>query len=882
MKSNVMIVEDSKSLAIQIRDWIVELGFGIYAIVNSGNLALNKIMTEKHPDIVLMDINLEDDTSGIEVVNRMHNKSVDIPIIYMSSTYNESLLAEIKATKPFNYLLKPFTKRDLHVAIEVAIELYAKEKELERHKNHLEELVEERTKELKLEIDRRAKTEEKLEELNKELKKKINKIHDSERNLRSLMEAIPDIVYKIDDNGRFIYINGAIKKIGYEPKDLIGEHFSKLILPDDIEKVSRDRVLPTILGVGGKDKEQPKLFDERRTGDRITQGLEMRIKPGDENNDILSEKHKEPLVVEVNSSGVYETCSTTNKDKFIGSLGIIKSDCVDLTGSVGVVRDITERKQLEEKLKNQNDFMYNIIESLNHPFYVIDISDYTIKLANSAASSERLSENAKCYEVSHGEISPCSDTHPCPIEEIKKTGKPVILRHTHKGGLGEEIQVEVNAYPVFDSKGDVVRIIEYCLDITDRLEKEKKLEQNYLFLESLINAVPNPIFFKDREGKYLGCNKAFKEFTGKPGNEIIGKTVYDMAPLKIAEEYYRKDRELLENPGTQSYEWVVNDSRGKRRDVIFNKATYEDTTGTVAGIIGIIVDITKRKKMEETLIELNKNLESRVKEEIDKRRQQEQLLIQQSKLASMGEMIGVIAHQWRQPLTALGLIVQDIKDAYNHGELDRKYLSNNVQEAVAQIHFMSKTIDDFRNFFKPTIEETYFPVDTAIKEVIALLSSQLGSADINVELVIEENVSLGIKGYLNEFMQVIMNLLHNSRDAVLELKNRRRQSYINKPITISVCNRGNKIVVSIGDHGGGIAKDIIDRIFEPYFTTKEEGKGTGVGLYMSKVIIENNMRGKLYVDNISDGALFTIELPPADKGSSSPGRSSEINIIKSL
>ncbi len=288
----------------------------------------------------------------------------------------------------------------------------------------------------------------------------------------------------------------------------------------------------------------------------------------------------------------------------------------------------------------------------------------------------------------------------------------------------------------------------------------------------------------------------------------------------------------------------------------------------------------KLKEKSEQLIDINRNLEKRVSEEIKKRRRHEQLLIQQSKLAAMGEMIAAIAHQWRQPLTSLGIIIQDIEDAYDYGELDKQLIENTVKESMKQIQFMSNTIDDFRNFFKPTKDKAPFDVLKAIRELISLITDQLRTHLIEVGISCTctqmsfdshesdekeycEHGLMTVSGYPNEFKQVVLNVINNARDAIMESRDRGILKS-NDPgrITLNTSFRevDKVIVIYIRDNGPGIPDDIKDRIFEPYYTTKDEGKGTGIGLYMSKMIIENNMDGKFYIDRESDETVFVIEL----------------------
>ncbi|WP_164968159.1 sensor histidine kinase [Arcobacter sp. CECT 8986] len=246
-------------------------------------------------------------------------------------------------------------------------------------------------------------------------------------------------------------------------------------------------------------------------------------------------------------------------------------------------------------------------------------------------------------------------------------------------------------------------------------------------------------------------------------------------------------------------------------------------------------------------------LKIKVKEEIDKQRKQEQMLIQQSKLAAMGEMIGNIAHQWRQPLNALGLVMQNIQFAYKMGDLNEEFLQRSVDKANMLTTNMSKTIDDFRNFFKPNKEKELFDVAKTIKKAIYLMESTLHNHQIQLEEDIEENIK--VYGFENEFSQGILNILSNAKDAIVE------KDIKDGKIRIKAHQTVDNVIIEIEDNAGGIEESIKEKIFEPYFTTKEEGKGTGIGLYMTKIIVENNMQGRIFIQDIPSGISFVIHLP---------------------
>lgn len=293
-----------------------------------------------------------------------------------------------------------------------------------------------------------------------------------------------------------------------------------------------------------------------------------------------------------------------------------------------------------------------------------------------------------------------------------------------------------------------------------------------------------------------------------------------------------------------------------------------------AVMLGLLVLLLVKLRWSNQQLEvLHNKLQARVAEEVSLRKKNEDILVQQSKLAAMGEMLGAIAHQWRQPLNALGLIIQNIRDAYDHGELDRGRIERSVQKSMSQIQHMSKTIDDFRHFFQPDKERADFDTMYAVGEVLALFSAQLEAGDIAFSLVcsthnktftrvedIEACPEKTINGFRNEFEHVILNLINNAREAIVDHRVLSGNKQHHGLITFTFRSDGDSIVIEVGDNGGGVPAGVIDRIFEPYFTTKDPAKGTGLGLYMSKVIIEEHMGGTLSVRNSSQGALFTIGL----------------------
>jgi signal transduction histidine kinase len=264
--------------------------------------------------------------------------------------------------------------------------------------------------------------------------------------------------------------------------------------------------------------------------------------------------------------------------------------------------------------------------------------------------------------------------------------------------------------------------------------------------------------------------------------------------------------------------------------------------------------MTVLEEREADLRHLNETLEQRVAEEVAKNREKDGMLIQQSRLAAMGEMIGNIAHQWRQPINALTLLLSNIKDAYNYNELDQEYLDKAVKNGQQIIQKMSTTIDDFRNFFRPNKEMQNFRACEGVAEAVKMVEQSFQSHNIEISLV-RSGGPCEVTGYPNEFAQVVLNALTNAKDAIVSRK-------IAGKVHIRVEKGPDAVTVFIRDNGGGIPEGILGKVFDPYFTTKE--KGTGIGLYMSKMIMDN-MDGDIAIRNVEDGAEVSIRVPLAPR-----------------
>ncbi|MBM9499466.1 PAS domain S-box protein [Leptospira sp. 201903071] len=478
------------------------------------------------------------------------------------------------------------------------------------------------------------------------------------------------------------------------------------------------------------------------------------------------------------------------------------------------------------------------------------------------------------------------------------TGKPLIIDDIHNAdefGNWKETCVQfgyqsMGIFPIFLLK-ELVSVLcifskekhyfledeagiysEITKDLALGLKNIRESEQRFLAVNALresderfqaiFETVVDAIIMITPKGTIMMFNTAAEKMFGYGFTEVVGKNIKFLMP----EPYHSEHDEYLKRYVETREKKII----GIGREVVALKkdgtkfpvelAVSEFSQNQNQYFVGVIRDSTLRKKSENdlrektsALEELNRGLEARVESEIQKRREQEKAMIVRSRLADMGEMIGNIAHQWRQPLNAISLCVQDFSYAYSEGKLDEEYIEDSTNKIMNLVEQMSATIDDFRNYFRPNKTKEKFSLKTLIQKSFSLVSESLKNQ--NISIYFNPNEDYQVFGFPNEFSQVILNIIANSRDALME-------SHPDEPsIHVDIRKEGEKKMVTIRDNGGGIDSSILEKLFQPYFTTKDQGKGTGIGLYMSKSIIENNMDGKIYAYNSDQGAVMVIELP---------------------
>ena len=370
------------------------------------------------------------------------------------------------------------------------------------------------------------------------------------------------------------------------------------------------------------------------------------------------------------------------------------------------------------------------------------------------------------------------------------------------------------------------------VNIQQRKVLQKDLQNRIKFDKVLLNTIPNAIYYKNKDGKILGCNHAFAELFNTNQKSIVGKTAHDIYPEEIAIHNENIDKKLLQSLGRDNSELTLHFPNSTMKHIVLNKAVYLNSDSSIGGIVCIMDDITERL-------------------------QQKQFLIQQGKLAEMGDMVAAIAHQWNEPLVELSAQVQDIQTSYLLDELETLDINTFVNDSMVQIKYMSKTLSDFRNFLKPSTKKVLFSIKQAFDEIFEIIGKQIFYSNIDVEIIYKDNnTTQNIYGYENEFKQVLLNIINNAKNKITEIEANSDKKF---KITIKINTNEQNNIIKIIDNGGRIDKKIILNIFDPYFTTKKDG--TGFGLYMAKVIIEDKMDGTIKVENKNDTVIFTLTIP---------------------
>lgn len=501
----------------------------------------------------------------------------------------------------------------------------------------------------------------------------------------------------------------------------------------------------------------------------------------------------------------------------------------ETTGAIQVCIDISDRKKAENKL--------NQIMEKSPVAIVITDAEGNIEYVNpwftkitGYSFDEVKGENPKVlksYYHSEDDYLKLWDT----ISHGKVwTG---IFKNIKKNG--EEFWESSIIAPVMDDYGEIVNYMAVKQEITEQIylqealekQKELSLELGHILEESL-----NEIYILDKESmKFLYVNKGARNNIGYSSEELVNLTPFDISPQVTKEQLMG----MLKVFGSNKEKALFLTTEHQRKDgttypidVYVQEGLYNGTMCYVA----IIIDTTEREAMQKKLYD------------------REEIMIAQSRHAAMGEMIGMIAHQWRQPLSVISMGANNLLLDIEMGDIDTTDIKNETNSILKQVNHLSQTIEDFRNFFRPDREKEFVSVKDIIDETLSIIGKSLENNDIKINLSFSSTPV--IETYKRELIQVLINIFNNAKEAM------NQNCKDEKKLLINVKEETETVKIEVCDNGGGIDEEIIDKIFEPYFSTKNKQTGTGLGLYMSKTIVNKHLNGEITAKNNENGGVCLI------------------------
>ena len=438
-------------------------------------------------------------------------------------------------------------------------------------------------------------------------------------------------------------------------------------------------------------------------------------------------------------------------------------------------------------------------------------------------------------------------------------------------------------FPLKNEGGEISYFVSVGRDVTKEREQDRMIRRLGRIMEEAPEEI---ILLKEEDLRIIDANRGARENLGYAKEEIIGLGIEEYS-VDVSSEQVRGILKKLKKSGDAiSLENYRRRKDGSTYPVLLKIQYLKDETPPLLLVTGR--DMTESEQNRLALEEsnrklrlLNHQLENRVAQEVNRRREQEQRLNEQSRIASMTELLHWISHHWRQPLNVIALAMQDVAEAQQTGELNETYMQEAESTVMKTVDKMSRTIDEFRNFFVASEEKVVFDMARIVREVLHLYSYGLASERIELSMycgildrtfTMEELIDgveeggepcLQVIGYPTEFKRALGSLLANAREAILEARQERVISQEQSRIELSSRKVGKFGEITIFNYGKPIEEGVLPKIFDPYFTTKEQGEGVGMGLFMSRTLIEKEMSGHLLVENREDGVAFKVQMPLA-------------------
>jgi two-component system cell cycle sensor histidine kinase/response regulator CckA len=528
---------------------------------------------------------------------------------------------------------------------------------------------------------------------------------------------------------------------------------------------------------------------------------------------------------------------------------VIRDEAGSPVKLIGAALDITEQAQAEEALSASESRYRQLFEQA--PIGIFQSTVEGTVLNVNPAYSEMFGY-ASPADVLASVKNVAADIYADPEKRLQivamalDQNRLISVENLYRRKDGSFFTGNLHFQVIRNEDGSVQRLEGFVEDVSKRKAAERALLENLEFLQTLLEAIPNPVFYKDRQGRYLGCNQAFEDFLGLPQSRIIGKTDHDLVPDRISQEPRNQDEELFDSLGVQIYEETVKRRDGSDQDVVYYRSTFTDSSNCVAGLIGVVLDITDRKHAEE-----------------EKERFRAQLLHAQ-KMEAIGTLAGGIAHDFNNLLqvtlgySELLLAVKPEPDPDREDLLKILQAAKNGAELVHRLLTFSRKVEPNPrplNLNTQIVQVEKFLLRTIPKMIDIQLDLAADLADINADPV--------------QMEQVLMNLAVNSRDAMpdggkLELRTA-NVSPAGRGSGFHVeAHPGEYVLLSVSDTGVGMERETVDHIFEPFFTTKEQGRGTGLGLAMVYGIVKQNMGYITCRSALGEGTTFDVYFPAVE------------------
>ncbi len=509
-----------------------------------------------------------------------------------------------------------------------------------------------------------------------------------------------------------------------------------------------------------------------------------------------------------------------------------------IIGLVGNSVDVTKQKEVEQSLLESEERFKLLMQESPSVIEVYDLDGFQVDvnyayellwgfpatLTLNKFNLFKSEEVAKRGLLEYVKRAYAGESVTVPLYQYDSTGA------TEAQGQGRVRILNTKIYPLKDASSVIKNIVITHEDVTDKENTRLLLEQKKSELEAIILEAPSPIILHTEDGNIIMLNQAWIDASGYTLEEtptiytLVDKFYDDIEMRKFALKHIESLYHITSKVDEGEFTFL-----NKKRE----KVTWKFISaplGMIDGkytIISSAMDITELKKKDE-------------------------LMITQSRHAAMGEMISMIAHQWRQPLSVISMVANNILLDIALEELNPKEVEKYSRNIIEQTEHLSKTIDDFRNFFKQDKNVLKVQLEVIINETYAILKESL--VNNNIRFQIFNHSELEVETYPRELMQVFVNIINNAKDALVSKKVK------NAFIEVTIYEDEDYINAKICDNGGGIAEEILTRIFEPYFTTKDEKNGTGLGLYMSKMIVQEHLHGAIEVTNQDEGVCFIVKL----------------------